>query len=236
MRHAPFLVVGIISTISLAFANDTSSGRKADQAALKVYGELVGDWRGTGQVKRNTSKGSWTERSSWAWKLTNETAALEFKAKDGKYLKSALLRPGKKPGEFSFDAMLADDTKRSFFGKSGKDDVLTLTANGESDGLHRVTITPLHGTRVLLLLESKDDSGGYQRLGEVGYTREGIAFAAGESYPLCIVTEGRGTISVIHKGKTYYVCCSGCKDLFNENPEAIIAEAEAKAKAKDKGK
>ena len=51
-----------------------------------------------------------------------------------------------------------------------------------------------------------------------------IQFAAGESYPPCIVTEGRGTIQVSYKGKSYWVCCSGCKDLFNDNPEAILAE------------
>ena len=62
------------------------------------------------------------------------------------------------------------------------------------------------------------------------------AFAAGESGPVCIVTEGRGTIQVSHKGKTYYVCCSGCKDLFTKDPEAILAEAAERAKEKEKAK
>jgi YHS domain-containing protein len=70
----------------------------------------------------------------------------------------------------------------------------------------------------------------FARLGEVGYTRNGVAFASGESGPLCIVTEGRGTISVSYKGKSYYVCCSGCKDLFNKDPESILAEAAERAK------
>ncbi len=57
----------------------------------------------------------------------------------------------------------------------------------------------------------------------------------GDSYPVCIVTEGRGTIPVTYGGKTYYVCCSGCKDLFEEEPEAILAEAaERKASKGDK--
>jgi YHS domain-containing protein len=74
----------------------------------------------------------------------------------------------------------------------------------------------------------------YHQLAEVGYTREGIAFAAGESGPVCIVTEGRGTIPVSYKGKTYHVCCSGCRDLFNENPEAILAEAAERDREKGK--
>jgi len=27
---------------------------------------------------------------------------------------------------------------------------------------------------------------------------------------------------------TYYVCCSGCRDAFNENPEKYIKEFNAK--------
>ena len=93
--------------------------------------------------------------------------------------------------------------------------------------------TPLHDTRFLLLLEGREPTpAAIARLGEVGYTRQGVAFAAGESAPVCIVTEGRGTIPVSYKGKTYYVCCSGCKDLFNDNPEAVLAEAAAREKAK----
>jgi len=33
-----------------------------------------------------------------------------------------------------------------------------------------------------------------------------------------------GTITVTHMGATYYVCCSGCRDAFNENPAKILAE------------
>jgi YHS domain-containing protein len=237
MRRVCLVPFSTLLTLVAVAADDSKPGRAADQAALKVYGELVGDWRGTGQVKRQSGKGAWLENSSWAWKMTKDSAALEFKTKNGKYLKSGILTPAKPAGHFALEAVLADDSKRTFTGQARKDNVLVLDADGASEGLHRVTITPLHGTRLLFLLESKTDSG-FQRLGEVGYTREGISFAAGDSYPLCIVTEGRGTIAVRYQGKTYYVCCSGCKDLFEENPAAVIAEAEAKAKKKagEKGK
>ena len=52
-----------------------------------------------------------------------------------------------------------------------------------------------------------------------------------ESYPLCVVTEGRGTIQVSYKGKTYWVCCTGCRDLFKDHPERVLAEAAAREKA-----
>lgn len=216
-----------------------SPNRRADQDALKAYAPLVGGWHGTGQVEQGRAKGSWTETGAWAWKLTNDSAALELTVKKGKHLKSALLRPGKEPGVFVLDAVLADGSTRTFTGKSeGKGDKTHLVLKADdkaASGVSRLTFTPLHDTRLLVLYESEDpDRHTLARLGQVGYTRDGVSFAAGESYPLCIVTEGRGTTQVSYKGKTYYVCCSGCRDLFNDDPEAVLAEAAAREKAKKK--
>lgn len=208
-------------------------GRAADQAALKPFAGLVGTWKGTGQPKRGSTKGAWVESGDWAWSLTKDHAALAFTAPKGKYLRSGTLRPGEAAGTYVFDVTLTDGAKRSFSGKVGARETLVLAADGAIDsGLARISITPLHDTRFLLLLEGKE-AGDFARLGEVGFTRQGVAFAAGDTAPVCIVTEGRGTIAVTHKGKTYYVCCSGCKDLFNDDPDGVLAEAERrKADAK----
>jgi YHS domain-containing protein len=36
------------------------------------------------------------------------------------------------------------------------------------------------------------------------------------------VTGGLGTIAVSYKGQTYYVCCGGCKDAFEADPEKYV--------------
>ena len=216
-------------------ADDESKGRIEAQTALKVFGPLVGSWRGTGQPKRGQASGSWQESASWAWKLSEKSAALEIDVEKGKYLKSAQLKPGKGVDTYVLDAMLADGSKRTFSGKLVADKPLVLTADGSGEGVRRVTLTIPNENRFLLLLESEPASKTFARLGEVGFTRNGVAFAAGESGPVCIVTEGRGSIQVSYKGKSYYVCCSGCKDLFNQDPEAVLAEAAERAKkAKEK--
>jgi YHS domain-containing protein len=233
-RHAAyaFLLIGVAAW---SWAADQATGRRKEQDALKAYGALVGEWKGTGQVQRGSARGAWRESATWAWKLSANSAALEARLTDGKYLKSAVLKPGSEAGTFVLTVTLADGASRTFEGRPGARDALVLTAKGDEEGLHRITLTPLHETRLLMLLEARDgDRGSLKRLGEVGYTRQGVAFAAGESYPLCIVTEGRGTIRVAYQGKDYWVCCSGCKDLFNEDPAAIIAEAEQRKKAKAK--
>ncbi|MBX6315768.1 MAG: hypothetical protein IRY99_23060 [Isosphaeraceae bacterium] len=214
----------------LTSAADPAPGRQADQEALRPYAGLVGTWRGTGQVRRGSAKGAWTETVDWAWKLSSDAAGLELKVERGKYLRSAVLRPQDGSGRFVLEAILADGAPRTFSGRAGERDKLVLTAAGPSaEGPRRITLTPLHDTRFLLLLEAQEaDRGTYTRLGEVGYTRQGVTFAAGDSYPVCIVTEGRGTIPVSYQGRTYWVCCSGCKALFEEDPEGVLAEYRAK--------
>ena len=52
--------------------------------------------------------------------------------------------------------------------------------------------------------------------------------AAGQKGPECIVTGGLGTMQVSFGGNTYYVCCTGCRDAFNDDPAKIIAEYKAR--------
>jgi hypothetical protein len=76
----------------------------------------------------------------------------------------------------------------------------------------------------------------FARLAEIGSTRQGSSFAKNAvSGPECIVTGGMGTIAVEHNGKKYFVCCTGCRDLFNDDPEAVLADYR-KRKAADKDK
>ena len=66
---------------------------------------------------------------------------------------------------------------------------------------------------------------------QVGATKEGESFAAtGSSEKECPVSGGLGTIPVSYNGKTYYVCCSGCRDEFKANPEKYVKEFEEKRK------
>lgn len=238
MRVATLLssaLLVVLTTAGSRGADAPSAARREAQAALKPFGDLVGDWRGSAQVERGKVKGAWREEASWAWKLSADSAALEGKITHGKYLKALLIQAAAKPHSYTAEAVLPDGSKRSFTGtENSKKSLVLMSDQPGGQGVGRITLTPLHGTRLLMLLEGQNEDKTFTRLGEVGYTREGVAFAAGESGPVCIVTEGRGTMQVSYKGKTYYVCCSGCKDLFNENPEAILAEAAEREKAKKK--
>lgn len=82
------------------------------------------------------------------------------------------------------------------------------------------------GKRLVVLLERRlGESDQFARLAEIGYTRKGSRFGHGGGVsPECIVTGGLGTIAVEYKGQTYYVCCTGCRDYFLDQPEEVLAQ------------
>ena len=105
--------------------------------------------------------------------------------------------------------------------------VLTLVSEPDKDDIvSRVTLRQLNDKRMLVLYETRRaEQSFYSRVGEVGYTREGTRLASSDSSgPECVVTGGAGTIKVSHDGKTYYVCCTGCRDAFNDDPVGILAD------------
>ena len=212
-------------------------GRLADQEALRPFAPLVGSWKGTGQVRRGSNQGAWTETADWAWKLAPDSARLEVTVGKGKFLRSATLAPDPAhPGAFVLDAALVDGSQREFRGAAGDGPSarpVAFLAEGTGPGVRRITLATPNDARSVLTFEAVPAPGASpSRLGEVGSTRAGAAFAAGEAGPKCIVTGGRGTMQVTHAGKTYYVCCSGCRDLFRDDPAAVLAEAARKDAAK----
>lgn len=88
----------------------------------------------------------------------------------------------------------------------------------------RLTIRRLNDIRWTILLEDRASGGGvWRRMFEVGMTRDGERLAAdGVGEKVCVVTGGRGTIAVQHEGKTWYVCCEGCRQVFEEDAAGIL--------------
>jgi YHS domain-containing protein len=88
----------------------------------------------------------------------------------------------------------------------------------------------------MLMLHERRRQGStfYSRVAGIGFTRSGTRLATANIGPLCIVTEGKGTSKVTYKGKTYWVCCSGCRDAFLDDPEGVLADARERAAAKKK--
>lgn len=205
----------------------SGKGSRAEiQEALSPLNALIGGWRGSGQVRRGSTRGAWRETGTFVWKFGGGKVGIEYRVKDAEHIETGLVSWDAVQKQFTMDAVLADDSKRTYRGKLEKK-VLTLISEPDKEGIvSRVTMRQLNDKRMLVLYEQRKESQSfYARVGEVGYTREGTRLASSDnSGPECVVTGGAGTIKVTHDGKTYYVCCTGCRDAFNDDPVGILAD------------
>jgi hypothetical protein len=207
--------------------------------ALRPFNDLIGTWRGTGQpegTRAEKQRGFWTESLSWEWEFKGPDAWLTVAFEKGKYFAKGELRA--LPEKDQFRLTLENTAKQTLtFTGAFKDNRLTLDrTDDQTKETQRLVITLLHNNRFLYRYDVKPaERSQFAKVYQVGATKEGVPFAEGETGPECIVSGGLGTIKVTYKDQTYYVCCSGCRRAFLDEPEKYIKGYEAK-KGKPRGK
>lgn len=218
---------------------DAPKAAPSAKDALQPFNVLVGSWKGSGApegTREQKLAGQWEEKVTWEWKFKGHDAWLALTFEKGKHFTKGELRftPAKDEPKYTLALVGTDKTAATFVGGlSDKDKVLTLTrTDGPAAEEQRLVFSLLHHNRHLYRFEARPagTTVAFTKKYQVGATKEGVAFADVPKGPECIVSGGLGTMKVTYKGKEYYVCCSGCRDEFRENPEKYIKEAEAKAK------
>ncbi len=217
------ILIGIVPFIS---------AQENAKQALQPLSFLVGSWRGTGSPSgtlEEKQKGFWVETISWEWQFKDKDAWLKANFEKGKYFQSAELRFDPATKQYRFTATTSAKDQHQFQGTL-QDKILTLDRD-TGTGVQRIVFSLLHSNRYLYRLEEKPTGKVvFQKRYTVGATKEGEPFAVGTGQPECIVSGGLGTSTVSFQGKTYYVCCSGCRTEFYENPAMYVAEYEKKRK------
>src|SRR5262245_32671441 len=223
-----------LALVALVVAGDESPNDQKEQ--LSKLQPLVGQWRGVGQPQRSSTKDSWIEEADWAWNFDKDVPSLVATLPKGKYFSELRLAAAPNAGRYQLKAIAAAGGEaQRYSGTLDEQNQLVLTADAPRDGVPaRLSFRfAANGDRLLVLLEKAGATDGqFARLAEVGYTRQGSGFGKNVAQRECVVTGGLGTIEVTHGGKTYYVCCTGCRDYFNENAEKVLAEHAAKQKSK----
>ena len=216
------------------------SAAEGDKQALSAVQSYVGSWRGVGQLRRGSNQGAWTETSEWGWRFPDGHAELVADLPENRFYSQVRLQATDQRGQFTLVATPSAKRKEDGAGpqtfRGGmKDGALTLVADQAADGEPaRITIRLVAGgDRMVTLFEKRSGSDAYARLAEVGATRKGSSFAKMASVGHeCVVTGGLGTIVVEYQGKKYYVCCTGCRDLFNDDPAGVLQEYRQRKAAK----
>lgn len=228
MCRVPCLV--ILLQAACVFADDRPAPRPKE--ALQPFNELIGTWRATGQpegTRAEKQRGFWTEAIAWEWQFKGDDAWLAVVFDKGKHFEMGELRFLPESSRYRFSATTPAKETVTFEGPFA-DRRLTLDrTDAKTKETHRLIVTLLHANRFLYRYEVKPaDKTGFVRLYQVGATKEGVPFAAGAGGPECVVSGGLGTIQVSYNGQTYYVCCSGCRRAFQDDPQKYIKEYEAK--------
>jgi hypothetical protein len=225
---------------------ETASSTKAEAApesivaALKPLQVLLGQWNGLSRNNR-------TDEPEWVWdfQTDRQQPSLVLTSEQGEHLRRAQLTFLPEADEYQLTATDGDGRRRVYRGKfsepvqdvPGDNDELqrtfklelTETEPSTAGEIWQLVLAQQENNRYLLEVNRRRGAGGFVRIDTVHTQRAGTSFALSSTDygdKTCVISQGLGTISVSYQGKTYWVCCTGCKAAFEEEPERWIARYE----------
>jgi YHS domain-containing protein len=233
----PLLAFAVVLPL---LAVSASADDREIPAPLAPLEYLVGSWKGQGVNQEDPSQRvrGWTETHAWAWIFADgHPVGMSVALENSRTLKA---------GKLVYDAarevyvLTAEPTEgdgqavyEGTLDKTGK--LLTLDREGVPAGMpaERITIRAnANYVRYTLNAERRTSrAGSFRKVLETGLTKEGETFAAGSNQtekPRCVVTGGAAAMSLTYQGKTYPICCSGCRDEFLESPEKYLKKLAAR--------
>lgn len=229
------LVIGLL----LALARTLAAGEGEIPAQYEPFEHLIGPWKGTAVPAANRLKG-WSESHTWSWKFVKGTpVGITVEFKGNKTIKSGSLNFDAATKKYTLNGVDPNDKPATFQGTldpTGK--FLALDRTDEIEGAkERLTIRllPENTIRYNVWVDRRESGAPqFKRTIEVGLTKEGEAFAAGggaTDLPKCIITGGAAGMTVVYLGVSYPLCCTGCRDEFNESPEKYVKKAALRAQS-----
>jgi hypothetical protein len=234
MHRLLAVTVFLVPLLSLSVVEAGKKKGDDPREALQGLQDFIGDWKGSGTSEKNTSQ-FWKETANWSWRFKGKDVYLSVDIKGNKNHTGGEMRYLPEKGAYQFTLLDPKGGKQVYEG-AVKNKVLTLErVNPDTSDTEQIKLNTAGGGDRLIYTFAIKPAGRtlYNKQYQVGYTKEGVTFgvAEGSKKPECVVTGGLGTMTVSYMGATYYVCCSGCRDAFNDNPAKIIAEYRAKKRA-----
>jgi hypothetical protein len=210
--------------------------------ALQPFEALIGQWKGTAIPTANRLKG-WRETHDWAWRFkSGKPVGVSLALTGNKTLRQGLITAGTKPGTYVLEAESASGSAIRYDGsidESGRGFVFENRRADKDAEAERLVVRVLaNGLRYTLWQEQKASTDTvWNRSVDVNVGRAGENFATGgdtEKLPKCIVTGGAAALAVSLNGRSFPVCCTGCRDEVLADPEKYLAKITARADAASK--
>jgi len=224
------LAAGVLGlTTHAGTAEPDKKTAPADQAkakkALQEVQDFIGLWNLEGTQKVGAKTEAWKEKVSWGWKFKNGDPSITvgFAEGKGKVYTGGELRYDveKKKYVLTLDPVGKGEAKQEFVGTVTSGTLKMERKDAKTGDVYRLTMNTLSdGVRFAFKSEKQDGGKGlFSTVYKMDGNKDGESIAGGgPKKPECVVSGGAATIAVSYNGKTYYVCCSGCRDEFNANP------------------
>lgn len=255
VRRFQPVTLGSNQSTSGSSANGAPEEQKFDNVleALKPLQIMLGEWGGTTFKKFDGF--SSVETLDWVWDLQSNPAqpALVMQADKSRYYENARLTYLADKQKYRLTVTDKDGQRKVYEGEfsvpltkiPGDDNPnvmhstyklsLALVEPADEKKHAQIILNQQNNDRYMFeLYDLRGDS--YARVDTINTRRKGTSFAKSDSdygSKTCIISGGLGTSQVSYQGKSYYVCCSGCRKAFEANPEKWIAKYEANKKKTD---
>lgn len=230
-----------------------ASDRQSVLEALRPLQVLLGQWRGTTRKVYDGFKA--VDELEWVFDFSadRDQPALVMSSEKSPYVRTARITYDTRSEQYRLTVIDAEGHTRQLVGDfsspaqdvAGEGEGLQRTYElafrqlvpGTADDLWQVVFDQQENDRYLMVIgKSRSFEQAFRQFDVVSTQRAGTSIASSDTdygEKECIISQGLGTISVSYKGKTYWVCCSGCAAAFNEDPELWIAEAARRKAAEE---
>ncbi len=243
-----------VSTLGLLLAAATPPGASPEvPETLAPFEHLIGAWKGQGIPAANRIRG-WPERHQWAWAFEKgEPVALALEMEGNKIIGKGRLLFDSATKSYRFEGTDPAKQPVAFSGKlDDAKQVLVLDRQGKlPDGSAQKLTVRLNTNKIRYTIwddQKAEGAPAFKRATEMLMGKEGESLGGGDAAdkgPKCIVTGGKATMTVSAGGKSFPVCCTGCRDEVEAYPDkyakklalrmAEPAKNTAKASASDDG-
>ena len=223
------VLAGVLGLTAAGTGQPTGKAKPGDAAkvkkALQELQEFIGPWNLEGTQKVGARTEAWKEKVNWSWKFKGDDAWLTVEFDKGKHFTKGELTylPDRKKYRLSLTPAGKADAE-VYEGEISKGVLKLERKDPRTNDVYRVSMnTAADGVRFVMKFERQEGGKGlFASVYQLAGNKEGESLGATAKKPECIVTGGAATIKVSYMGKEYFVCCTGCRDAFNETPEKFV--------------
>ena len=194
----------VVALGAAAHAEEAAVEFESQREQLAVLQPMIGNWKGVGLQKRG-GNARWAATTEWAWSFADGQTAIVFTTEPGRYFSRGRLVPGTSPETFRLTLeQVAAKQSVTFVGQWDGSGLDLSNEQAEPGQPARLLVKNVaDNKRLVVTVQTRTPSGGYQQIAVLGYTREGATLGITQGGEAQNADEGGDTpLHHVSKGAT----------------------------------